>query len=266
MSEAVHPNPVIELRNVSKQFGSNRVLIDCSMQVFSGETFAILGGSGSGKSVCLKHMIGLIRPDVGEVYLFGEEISQSNEDDLIDLRRRIGMLFQSAALFDSLSVLENIAYPLREHLKLSEEEIEARVDECLDAVGMKGAASLMPAELSGGMRKRVGLARAIAMRPEVIIYDEPTTGLDPANSRRIGHLIRDLQSRFQVTSIVVTHDLELCFSVSDRIGFLKSGKLVAAGTVSEIRNSTHPTVRAYLEGEQDDGELKEIEEGEDASK
>jgi len=171
----------------------------------------------------------------------------------VDVRKDFGMVFQGAALFDSLSVFDNVAFPLREHLALDDAELAARVGRCLAAVGLAGVEGLLPAELSGGMRKRVGVARAIALEPKAILYDEPTTGLDPANARRIGRLIRRLQERLGVTSVVVTHDLDLCFAVSDRVGLLKNGRIVVEGGAEEIRASSHPDVRAFLGGIQDEG-------------
>ena len=247
----------IELRNVSKTFGSHVVLRGLDLSISSGETFAILGGSGSGKSVCLKHMNGLLRPDEGSVFIDGVDITFFSEQALIPIRTSCGMLFQSGALFDSLTVFENVAYPLREHSKPSPAELAERVGWCLEAVGLAGSEPLMPAELSGGMRKRVGLARVIALEPKTILYDEPTTGLDPANSRRIGKLIRSLQERLKVTSVIVTHDLDLCFSISDRISLLKDGVILDSGSVQEMQSSGHPGVRAFLRGDQD-ATLEEI--------
>jgi phospholipid/cholesterol/gamma-HCH transport system ATP-binding protein len=242
---------VIELRGVHKAFGRNRVLRGVDLAIRAGETFTILGGSGSGKSVCLKHMIGLLKSDAGRVFAFGEDITSASEERLIPVRKNAAMIFQSAALFDSQSVFENVAYPLREHLDWSQQQIAARVAECLEAVGMPGAEALMPAELSGGMRKRVGVARGIALEPRAILYDEPTTGLDPANQRRISELIRSLQRRLRVTSVVVTHELELCFAVSDRVALLKRGRIAAVGGAEEIRRSDDPDVVAFLAGVQD---------------
>ena len=241
----------VELRGVHKAFRGNRVLQGVDLAIRAGETFTILGGSGSGKSVCLKHMIGLMRPDQGRVLMEGRDVTACSEDELIDVRKNVSMIFQSAALFDSLSVYENVAYPLREHLRWDEAQVRERVAECLAAVGMPGVEALMPAELSGGMRKRVGVARGIALEPRVILYDEPTTGLDPANQRRIGELIRSLQQRLSVTSVVVTHELELCFDISDRVGLLKGGRIVEVGTAEAMRSSPNPDVRAFLEGAQD---------------
>jgi phospholipid/cholesterol/gamma-HCH transport system ATP-binding protein len=242
---------VIELQGVHKTFQGQRVLRGVDLAIREGETFTILGGSGSGKSVCLKHMIGLLRPDAGCVYVFGQEIGHLPEHRLVPVRKSVSMIFQSAALFDSLSVYENVAYPLREHMRWPEERIAERVASCLEAVGLSGVEPKMPSELSGGMRKRVGVARGIAMQPRVILYDEPTTGLDPANQ---GELILSLQQRLQVTSVVVTHELELCFAVSDRVALLKDGRIAARGSADEIRNSTHSDVRAFLDGARDDAE------------
>jgi phospholipid/cholesterol/gamma-HCH transport system ATP-binding protein len=243
----------IELRDVRKAFRGHPVLRGVDVQVREGDTFTILGGSGTGKSVCLKLMLGLLQPDAGNVRLFGQDVTDFSEERFVEVRKDFGMVFQGAALFDSLSVFENVAYPLREHLDLSAADLAARVGRCLDAVGLPDIGSLLPAELSGGMRKRVGVARAIALEPRAILYDEPTTGLDPANSRRIGELISDLKRRLGVTSVVVTHDMELCFAASDRVGLLKAGRIVVEGSAEEIRRSSHPDVRAFLEGVQDEG-------------
>jgi len=245
----VSAGPFVELRGVTKSFGGEPVLRGLDLSVESGQSYTLLGGSGSGKSVCLKHMIGLLRPDRGRVFVEGTDVTGYREEEWVELRTHIGFLFQSAALFDSLTVYENVAYPLREHRRWEEERVAAQVRRCLEAVGLPGAEPLMPAELSGGMRKRVGLARAIALEPRAVLYDEPTTGLDPANSRRIGKLIRDLQLRLHITSVVVTHDLELCFAVSDRIGLLSEGRLVVEGTPDEIRTSPVEEVREFLSGD-----------------
>jgi phospholipid/cholesterol/gamma-HCH transport system ATP-binding protein len=245
------PRTLIELEGVQKAFGSNRVLRGVDVEIRYGETFTLLGGSGSGKSVMLKHMIGLLRADTGHVRIDGQDVTRLSEQNWVDIRKRVAFVFQGSALFDSLSVLENVAYGLREHLALSEREIAERVAECLSAVGLEGIESQMPAELSGGMRKRVGIARAIALQPRAILYDEPTTGLDPANARRIGQLISSLRSDLDVTSVVVTHDLELCFAISDRVGLLGAGRLLVVGTPDEIRASELPEVRDFLAGDLD---------------
>jgi phospholipid/cholesterol/gamma-HCH transport system ATP-binding protein len=254
VSEAADP---IVLAGVEKSFGHHPVLRGVDLRIHEGETFTILGGSGSGKSVCLKHMIGLLRPDRGSVRVFGVEIGRLAEHQLIEIRTAVSMVFQGAALFDSLTVYENVAYPLREHRSWEEARIAARVRECLAAVGLGGVEGKMPAELSGGMRKRVGVARGIALEPRVILYDEPTTGLDPANQRRVAELIRRLQQHLGVTSVVVTHELELCFSVSDRVALLKHGRIAAQGSAESMRHSDHADVRAFLSGERD------ADEGED---
>ncbi len=254
--------PAVELRGLVKGFRGKPVLRGVDLAIARGETFTILGGSGSGKSVCLKHMIGLLQADAGRVAVLGTDVTRFNESQWIPIRRRCGIVFQSAALFDSLSVLENVAYPLRQHLREPEEKVRERVDQCLEAVGLEGTAAMLPAELSGGMRKRVGVARAIALEPELVLYDEPTTGLDPANARRIGELIVALKERLHVTSVVVTHELDLCFAVSDRVGLLKGGRIAASGTVDEMRSSSHPDVRAFLEGAHDThGEPEPIRKG-----
>jgi len=245
---------MIELRGVVKDFGSNRVLRGVDLEIREGETYTILGGSGSGKSVCLKHMIGLLKPDAGRVLALGDDITDWSETRLVEVRKQISMIFQGAALFDSLNVYENIAYPLREHRSWPETRIAERVAECLEAVGLPDTEPLMPAELSGGMRKRVGVARGIALEPRVILYDEPTTGLDPANQRRIGQMVRELQERLRVTSVVVTHELELCFSISDRVGLLKDGRIAASGSAEEMRHSQQAVMRAFLAGAQDETE------------
>jgi phospholipid/cholesterol/gamma-HCH transport system ATP-binding protein len=239
--------PAVEFRGVRKAFRDALVLRGLDLEVASGTTFTILGGSGSGKSVCLKHMIGLLRCDAGRIAVFGRDVTRLPERDWVPLRRDFGMVFQGAALFDSLSVYENVAYPIREHLDWGESRVRERVRECLASVGLAGTEPLLPAELSGGMRKRVGVARAIALRPRIVLYDEPTTGLDPANSRRIGQLILSLQRELSATSVVVTHDLELCFAVSDRVALLEDGRLALEGPPGELRG--HAALQTFLEGE-----------------
>jgi phospholipid/cholesterol/gamma-HCH transport system ATP-binding protein len=252
MTEGAGGGPLaIELRGLQKAFRGKPVLRGVDLAIREGETFTILGGSGSGKSVCLKHMIGLLKPDAGRVMVFGRDITLLPEAQLVDVRKALSMVFQSAALFDSLSVYENVAYPLREHRDWPERQIAERVASCLEAVGLPHSEALLPAELSGGMRKRVGVARAIALEPRAILYDEPTTGLDPANQKRIGELIRALQRRLRITSVIVTHELELCFEISNRVALLKDGRIVACGTAEEIRRSAHPDVAAFLAGSQD---------------
>ncbi|MDP6980590.1 MAG: ABC transporter ATP-binding protein [Myxococcota bacterium] len=240
------PNCFLELEDLHKSFGGTPVLSGVNMRVPKGKVTTILGGSGSGKSVMLKHMIGLLRPDSGRVIVEGRDVTKLREREWIEVRKRFGYVFQAAALFDSLTVFENIAYPLREHFDQTKAELAHRVEGCLESVGLAGVGAKMPAELSGGMRKRVGVARAIAMRPQAILYDEPTTGLDPANSRRIGQLIRQLQKELSVTSVVVTHEPELCLAVSDHVVVLERGQLSIDAPVDEFRVSNAPAVREFL--------------------
>ncbi len=243
--------PAIAFQGVRKVFRGKPVLQGVDLAIEVGETFTILGGSGSGKSVCLKHMIGLLEADAGEIRVDGRDVTHLGERGWVEERKRFGMVFQSAALFDSLSVYENVAYPIREHRLDEEARIRERVRQCLDAVGLAGVESLQPSELSGGMRKRVGVARAIALEPAIILYDEPTTGLDPANSRRIGRLIQKLQADLGVTSVVVTHDMELCHAVSDRLALLRDGRIVVEGSAASFRETEHPEMRDFLEGTSD---------------
>ncbi|MBW2240557.1 MAG: ATP-binding cassette domain-containing protein [Deltaproteobacteria bacterium] len=240
--------PVVTLEGVRKAFRDVPVLRGVDLTVAKGDTFTILGGSGSGKSVCLKHMIGLLEADAGRVLIEDRDVTHLSERGWVAERKRFGMVFQGAALFDSLSVFENVAYPIREHRNDPEERVRERVRTCLASVGLAGIEELVPAELSGGMRKRVGVARAIALEPAVMLYDEPTTGLDPANARRIGRLIRQLQQELGVTSVVVTHDMELCHAVSDRIALLRGGRIVVEDAAAKLADGRHPEMRAFLEG------------------
>jgi phospholipid/cholesterol/gamma-HCH transport system ATP-binding protein len=250
--------PIICFSKVEKRFGDNVVFTDLSLEVHEGETLTVIGGSGVGKSVLLKLLIGLMRPDAGSIHAFGDSVVDMNRQGLQNLRLRIGMLFQGAALFDSLSVEENIAYPLVEHGWTDRVKMSNRVEEVLEMVGMPGIQALKPPELSGGMKKRVGLARAIAIEPDVILYDEPTTGLDPINVRRINGLILRLQEQLKVTSIVVTHDMESCFTVTDRIAFLNDKCIAWVGTRDEARAATMPALNKFVQGGKgvlDDDEL-----------
>lgn len=240
--------PIVRMQGVRKAFRDEPVLRGVDLTVVRGDTLTILGGSGSGKSVCLKHMIGLLEADAGRILIEDRDVTHLSERDWVAERRRFGMVFQGAALFDSLSVHENVAYPIREHREDPEPAVRERVRACLAAVGLAGIEELVPAELSGGMRKRVGVARAIALEPAVMLYDEPTTGLDPANSRRIGRLIRQLQRDLGVTSVVVTHDMELCHAISDRIALLRDGRIVLEGAAAELADGQHPEMRRFLEG------------------
>ena len=239
---------IIEFRQVSKSFNSTPVLSGMDLVIRPAETITIIGGSGIGKSVTLKLIVGLMKPETGQVLIEGENIVPLTEDQLIRVRKKIGMVFQGGALFDSLSVGENIAYPLREHTTMSEKEIRGRVRETLHLVGLDGVEGKDPAELSGGMRKRVALARAISLAPRIILYDEPTTGLDPTNTEKINDLIVDMDEKLGVTSVVVTHDMRSAFKISDRIALLYQGKIVFAGTPGEIESSDLPVVRQFIAG------------------
>ncbi|MBN1825187.1 MAG: ABC transporter ATP-binding protein [Candidatus Eisenbacteria bacterium] len=242
-------DPTIRIRGLEKCFGPLEVLRGVDLDVHSGESLVIIGPSGCGKSVLLKHMIGLIRPDAGSIRVKGEEITEMGSESLYELRKRFGMLFQGAALFDSLTVGENVGLGLTEHTRLSKAEIDERVMERLKMVGMGHTVDKKPSELSGGMRKRVGLARAIAMDPEIILYDEPTTGLDPIMADVINELIRNLQSRLNATSITVTHDMISAYKVADRIAMLHEGKIIFEGAVDETKNSGDPVVQQFIRGE-----------------
>lgn len=240
--------PIISFRGVKKAFGPKIIYDDCTLDIYPGETITIIGGSGIGKSVTLKMLIGLLQTDAGSIKAFGTEVTTLGEAGLLPIRRRVAMLFQGAALFDSLTVEQNIKYPLREHHWGTEKQMDARVSDVLDMVGLPGSQKLKPAALSGGMRKRVGLARAIAIEPEVILYDEPTTGLDPINVRRINGLILSLQQKLNVTSIVVTHDMDACFTFTDRIALLHNRRFSFVGTQEETRACTDRYLQEFIAG------------------
>ncbi len=241
--------PLVELRDVWKSFEANHVLRGISLELHRGTTLAVMGGSGAGKTVLLRIVAGLVRPDSGEVSLFGTRIDRMREEAMLALRRRTGFVFQGAALFDSLSVFENVAFPLREHTTLSLGEITDRVHRFLALVGLSDADGLFPAELSGGMRKRVGIARALVMEPEVVFFDEPTAGLDPTNARLVAELIAELRTGVCDTAIVVTHDIEFAGMVADRMAILHQGRFAGLGTPAEIHRSANPDVRKFLAGE-----------------
>jgi phospholipid/cholesterol/gamma-HCH transport system ATP-binding protein len=234
--------------NLEKAFGPKKVLRGVNLAVARGETVVVLGGSGSGKSVLLRHAVGLFRPDAGEVFVEDLEISKLSEDQLQETRKKVGMLFQSGALFDSMTVRENVSFALVEHTDWDDAKILARAEEVLRLVELEGALDLMPSDLSGGMRKRVALARAIALAPAAILYDEPTTGLDPITANTINDLIRSLQKRLGVTSVVVTHDIQSAFAVGDRIAFLHEGRILFHGTTAEARTAGEPLLRNFLQG------------------
>ena len=240
----------IQFQHVKKSFNSKQVYTDLDLEIKKGETITIIGGSGSGKSVMLKLLLHLMEVDGGKILVDGEDVVTMNPDQLINLRHRFGMLWQGGALFDSMTVRENVAYPLRENFKeYDEDKIFKIVAEKLEVVGLPETADMMPSDLSGGMKKRISLARAIATDPEVILYDEPTTGLDPTNTNRINELIINLQKRFKVTSIVVTHDMASAFKVSNRLALLYNKKIEFVGTKEEIDKSQNDVVKRFIHGE-----------------
>lgn len=250
--------PIVELRNVSKQFGTLKVLQGISLALDPGQTTVVIGESGTGKSVLLKHIIGLLRPDQGEVYYEGQRIDQKTERELIDVRKNFGFLFQMGALFDSFTVAENVAFPLVEHTARSEKEVQRIVAEKLNMVGLDGIQPKKPGDLSGGQRKRVALARAIALDPKVILYDEPTTGLDPVRGDIINELILKLREKLNVTGIVVTHDMASAYKVADRIVMLHQGRIIADGSPDQIRNASEETVQRFIEGKASHEDLKAL--------
>lgn len=239
---------MISLRQLTMAFGSKVVLDELDLDVYKGETLAVIGPSGSGKSTVIKVLTGLLAPTSGSVQIEGQETSGFDDDAWDELRCHMGVVFQYSALFDFLSVGENVAFGLRRHFKLPEEEIQHRVAALLEMVGMPGTQSMMPAELSGGMKKRVGLARALAMQPQVVFYDEPTSGLDPVMTMTISRLIRKTQQTLGVTSVLVTHDMESAYFAADRIAMLYKGKIVQVGTPDEIKRSSNPIVHAFVNG------------------
>ena len=239
---------LIKIRQLNVTFGERKILDDFNLDVYKGETLAVIGPSGAGKSTIIKLLTGLMAPSSGDINIMGRDVAACSDDDWDELRKKMGVVFQYSALFDFLTVGGNVAFGLRRHFNLPEEEIKARVSELLGLVGMPGTEDLMPSELSGGMKKRVGLARALAMQPEVVFYDEPTSGLDPVMTMTISRLIRKTQEQIGVTSILVTHDMESAYVAADRIAMLYKGKIAAIGTVEEIQNSKNPIVRAFIEG------------------
>ena len=239
---------MIEIKEVHKSFAQNEVLRGVNLTIQKGETMVIIGRSGCGKSVLLKHIIGLLKPDQGRILVDGEDITSYNDNELNKLRKRFGMLFQASALFDSMTVDENVGLGLREHTDLPETEIKEKVTKTLKLVGLSGIEEKKPAELSGGMKKRVGLARAIAMDPEYVLYDEPTTGVDPIMADVINELIVSCRNALSITSIAVTHDIVSAHKIADRIAMLYEGKIIFIGTPEETKNTDHPVVRQFIEG------------------
>jgi len=239
---------MIKIVDLHKSFRDNHVLRGVNLEIDKGETRVICGQSGSGKSVLIKTLIGLMKPDRGEIWVDGVEITSLSEDELFKVRRKFGLLFQNAALFDSLTVEENVSFGLERYTNLSPAEIRRRVKEALELVGLRGVEKLMPHELSGGMKKRVGLARAIAYRPQIILYDEPSTGIDPIRADAINDLIITMKKEIGVTSIVITHDMVSAYKVADRISMLYRGKIIATGTPEEIKETDNPVVRQFITG------------------
>jgi len=238
----------IRMINLFKSFGENQVLRGVNLEVQPGESMVVIGGSGSGKTVLIKCIIGLMRPDEGEIYVDGLDLSSLNEEKMNEVRKKFGMLFQWGALFDSMTVWENVGFGLRHQTHLKEEEIRKIASEKLALVGLKNVEDLMPAELSGGMRKRVSLARAIAIEPEILLYDEPTTGIDPIMADAINDLIVQMREKLNVTSIAITHDMKSAYKIGDRIAMLYQGKIIEVGTPEEIKNSSNPIVKQFIEG------------------
>lgn len=248
MTASGHPEPVIELRGVRLSFGGRPVLDGIDLVVDPGETVCILGGSGAGKSTVLRLILGLIQPNEGEIFVNGREMGTSSYEEVLEIRLDMGMVFQGAALFDSLTVLDNVGFYLFEHTDLSDAEIRQRVEDALEMVDLDPSEvmGLLPSELSGGMRKRVGLARALIHEPKLLLYDEPTSGLDPITTRTIDDLIRKLQHELGVTSVVVTHDLDSAFRIADRLALLFEGKIVFEGSVEDMKSSDESYVREFL--------------------
>jgi len=238
----------IVVEGVSKRFGPKQVLDQADLLINKGETLVIIGRSGEGKSVLLKHIVRLLEPDAGRIWVEGRDVGALEHEALMELRKKFGFLFQGAALFDSMTICKNIGLMLEEHTDWPADRIRARACECLAQVGLVGAEDKLPSELSGGMKKRAGLARAIVMEPEYILYDEPTTGLDPITADAINDLILQLQRELGVTSIVVTHDMPSAFKIADRMAMLSRGRIVFTGTVDEVRTATHPMVKQFIEG------------------
>lgn len=247
MSDEPKPSPYIEFRHVSKAFGSNVVLDDVSFNVKPGETVCILGRSGVGKSVSLHHIMGFLKPDSGRVIVAGEDITDYTEEQLEIIRKKVTMVFQNGALFDSLTVGENVAFPLRESGELSEEQIYQVVDGLLQMVGVQEMRDLLPSDLSTGMKRSVAIARALAARPECVLYDEPTTMVDPLMAQLLGDLIKRLKMQLDLTSIVVTHDMRLAKKLAERVVFLHEAKAIFFGTYAEMEKSPHPIIQEFLE-------------------
>ncbi|TAN63700.1 ABC transporter ATP-binding protein [bacterium] len=239
---------MIKIEGLKKSFNGKKVLDGADLEIEKGKITVIIGRSGEGKSVLIKHIIGLLKPDDGRIMLDEQELTALNDADLNEARKRFGMLFQGAALFDSMTVAENVGFPLKEHTSLSWEEILKTVTEKLQRVGLVGVEDMMPADLSGGMKKRVGLARAIVMDPEIVLFDEPTTGLDPIMSDSVADLVLDTQKALNTTYILISHDIPFSYKIADKIAMLHEGKIIAEGTVKQMKENQNPILRQFLEG------------------
>jgi len=239
---------LIEVRDLHKSFGNNHVLRGTTLQIKHGESMVVIGGSGTGKSVLIKCIIGILKPERGEIFVAGREIGSLKEKELYELRKKFGMLFQAGALFDSMRVWENVGFGLLQHTSLSEKEVRDRAIEKLNLLGLHRIEDLMPSQLSGGMRKRVSLARAIAMEPEILLYDEPTTGLDPIRADAINELIVEMRGKIKVTSITITHDMVSAYKIADRIAMLYQGRIIEVGTPEQIKHSTNEIVQQFIQG------------------
>jgi len=239
---------MIDIKGITKYFGEHKVLDELNLKINTGSTCVIIGRSGCGKSVLLKHIVGILKPDKGRLFVDDKEVARLPEKELSALRLKIGMVFQGGALFDSLSVGENVGFGLIEHDHIGHRELLERIEESLCLVDLCGIGNLMPSELSGGMKKRVALARAICIKPEIILYDEPTTGVDPITADSINELIKSLHDKLKVTSIVVTHDMKSAYKIADRIAMMYQGKIIAEGSPSEIENSVNPVVHQFING------------------
>jgi phospholipid/cholesterol/gamma-HCH transport system ATP-binding protein len=260
MPERSEPKEKIRLRGLRKSFGPKMVLDGLDLDILEGESVVIIGGSGTGKSVLLKHIIGLLKPDAGTVVVDGVAIESLGNREITEFRRRFGMAFQEGALFDSMTVGENVGFPLKRLTKKSPEEIRQRVEECLAIVRLEGVMDRAPSELSGGMRRRVGFARAIAQQPEILLFDEPTTGLDPITTAQINEVIKELNDQLKTTTVTITHDMEGAFAIGDRIAMLYKGKIIADAPPDEFRHLADPRVQQFLHGQAHgpltDGETK----------
>lgn len=239
---------MIEISDLNKSFNNRKVLNDLNLKIDTGSTCVIIGRSGCGKSVLLKHIVGLLAPDSGKIFIDGNEVNKLTVPELNSLRMKISLVFQGGALFDSMTVGENVGFGLIEHTRIGRKELLERIEESLDLVDLRGVANLMPSELSGGMKKRVALARAICIKPEIILYDEPTTGVDPITADSINELIRSLHDKLKVTSVVVTHDMTSAYKIADRIAMMYQGRIIAEGTPQEIQNTPHPVVYQFING------------------